>query len=48
MATVVETKMDILQYQELFNMLKEQQIELTGVNTKQQLEELNKMLRESK
>ena len=33
---------------ELFNMSKEQQIELTGVNTKQQLEELNKMLRESK
>ena len=33
---------------ELFNMSKEQQIELTGVNTKQQLEELNKMLRENK
>ena len=29
---------------ELFNMSKEQQIELTGVNTKQQLEDLNKIL----
>ena len=29
---------------ELFNMSKEQQIELTGVNTKQQLENLNKIL----
>lgn len=33
---------------ELFNMPKEQQIELTGVNTKQQLKDLNIMLKNTK